>query len=240
MICGSAGVITMDAVAVVETKDGPAHVTVRVDEPTSTGTAPPPYDSAGVMPLLQLPLPGWASPSYVALSPFAIAVGVRSVPVAVKVIFAGTKLTPFGASPPAVGVANTVFVPADGPSVQHTPALPNASVVVAAEGPYAPHVPPGGELGATTPPPVLTAQPTGTFWRTVPLRVLMVTTGRHSGETSVPAVASTGGQAALSAFKCATGETLGIGIEADGACDADTAVPRVTLNSEARPPTPPE
>ena len=58
--------------------------------------------------------------------------GVIWFAVAVKVMAAGLKVTPAGASPPAAGVASTVFAPAVAPSVQQTLALPFASVAVAA------------------------------------------------------------------------------------------------------------
>src|SRR5258705_7588421 len=95
--------------------------------------------------------------------------------VAVNVPVAGRNVTPGGASPPKFAVASTVFVPA-APSVQHTLALPFASVALLAVDPNdgASHNP---GSGAMTPPPRVTDQFTGTPCRTVPLWVVIVTTG---------------------------------------------------------------
>src|ERR1051325_3032329 len=76
-----------------------------------------------------------------------------------------------GASPPTDGVATTLLVPAVAPSVQQTPAFPPLFVVVAAVEANAPQFWVTGVSGATTPPPWLTAQPTGTFASSVPLWV---------------------------------------------------------------------
>src|SRR5262249_15492307 len=62
-------------------------------------------------------------------------------------------------------------------------------VAVAADEPNAPHVCVNVSSGATMPPPRPIAQPTGTFCNTVPLNVLIVTTGRHSVSTAVPTIA---------------------------------------------------
>src|ERR1043166_5951 len=110
--------------------------------------------------------------------------------VAVNVIVAGLKLTPTGASPPAVGVATTVLVPGVGPRIQQTPALPLRLVVVAAVDPKVPQVRVPEASGAVVPPPKAIAQPTGTPCKMVPCAVLSVTPGRHSGSTGCPTTAS--------------------------------------------------
>src|SRR5438270_11803231 len=95
-----------------------------------------------------------------------------SVPFAVKNSPIGAKLTPTGASPPGVGVAVTMLVPAAGPSVQHTLALPVRSDVVEADVPKVPQSEVVGSFGAMLPPPCVTSQEIGTVCISVPLRVV--------------------------------------------------------------------
>src|SRR5678816_3182617 len=129
----------------------PPHVTVMVYVFAFTGTAPPVYCTVGVSPLEQPAVPACGEPSYGNVPPMAVTVGVIFA-VAVKVMVGLAKVTPFGASPPATGVAVMVFVPPVAPSVQHTVTLPFASVVVAAADPNVPHAPPDS-CGAVVPPP---------------------------------------------------------------------------------------
>ena len=94
----------------------------------------------------------------------------------------------------------TVFAPPLGPSVQQTPAFPLTSVSVEADAPSVPHAWSEMVSGAIVPPPPVTAQATGTPVMTVPFAVRMVTTGRQSGSSAVPTVASMDVQTPLSTW----------------------------------------
>jgi hypothetical protein len=78
---------------------------------------------------------------------------VICIALAVNVMLCRLNVTPTGASPPAAGVAITVFIPGVEPSVQQTLVNPFASVLVEALEPNVPHVCAGVASGATTPPP---------------------------------------------------------------------------------------
>ena len=121
------------------------------------------------------------------------------------------NVTPSGADPPALGMAVTVLPPPLGPTFQHTPAFPLASVTVVVELPDAPHETGESVSGAIVPPPESTLHSTGTPTITTPRCVVTRISGRHAALTSVLTVVAQG-SAIMAAVPPVTAVTPEVGL----------------------------